>query len=509
MAEDISPHPSDTPPSSDIPSGPAAETVHSTEDDSRLEGEVAPHSPSGDTSGDPPTRSTGPSDSRHRQGKAPPIQFLSAEDPAVLLDDWLPSLERASSWNGWSEKDKLMQLPGYLRGQALQEWRLLHRSEQQSHPRAVSALRARLDPGSKTMAAQDFSHSVQRSGEPVTDFIRRLEKTYQIAYGKDNMNVETRDALLYGQLYEGLRYDIMLSPAVSGSQGYKELCTAAKGEERRLTALKQRQQYFRTPNTSTPPLPRTVRPSDSQPKRQAGPTLPTGQATISDLRRCYNCGKTGHFSLKCPQPKRESKGRQVSFARTKQVRSRSCARINSESAKVFTPEKLLFSSSEEEDEATQVNSVRIADKGSVTKCVKVHVQGVPAYGLIDSGADITIIGGALFKKVATVARLKRRNLLKPDKVPRTYDQQPFTLDGRMDLDLAFGEKQMVTPVYIKMDAHDQLLLSEGVCRQLGIIQYRPDVESARRRQHPPLVVLPTRWSHQQVLLEKPRCPLFE
>ena len=49
----------------------------------------------------------------------------------------------------------------------------------------------------------------------------------------------------------------------------------------------------------------------------------------------------------------------------------------------------------------------------------------------------------------------------------------------MDLDVSFGSTQMTTPVYIKMDAHDQLLLSEGVCRQLGILQYHPDVETWR------------------------------
>ena len=34
---------------------------------------------------------------------------------------------------------------------------------------------------------------------------------------------------------------------------------------------------------------------------------------------------------------------------------------------------------------------------------------------------------------------------------------------------------MKTAVYIKMDAKEPLLLSEGVCRQLGIIQYHPSV----------------------------------
>lgn len=38
---------------------------------------------------------------------------------------------------------------------------------------------------------------------------------------------------------------------------------------------------------------------------------------------------------------------------------------------------------------------------------------------------------------------------------------------------------MKTPVYLKNDAHDQLLLSEGVCRQLGIITYHPLAEPWR------------------------------
>ena len=41
---------------------------------------------------------------------------------------------------------------------------------------------------------------------------------------------------------------------------------------------------------------------------------------------------------------------------------------------------------------------------------------------------------------------------------------------------AFGGKEMSTAVYIKMDATDQLLLSEGVCRQLSIIHYHPYAE---------------------------------
>ena len=38
---------------------------------------------------------------------------------------------------------------------------------------------------------------------------------------------------------------------------------------------------------------------------------------------------------------------------------------------------------------------------------------------------------------------------------------------------------MCTPVYIKMDVQNWLLLAEGVCRQLGIVNYHPEVETWR------------------------------
>ena len=34
-----------------------------------------------------------------RRGKAPPVPVFSGENLECQLDDWLPSLERASIWN--------------------------------------------------------------------------------------------------------------------------------------------------------------------------------------------------------------------------------------------------------------------------------------------------------------------------------------------------------------------------------------------------------------------------
>ena len=110
------------------------------------------------------------------------------------------------------------------------------------------------------------------------------------------------------------------------------------------------------------------------------------------------------------------------------------------------------------------------------------MQGVPAHGVIDSGADITIVGGELFRKVAAVARLKKSQLKTVDKIPHTYDRKTFKLDGRVDLDSTFGDTTMNTPVYIKMDSLEPLLLAEGVCRQLGVISYLPDVVTGNLHQ---------------------------
>jgi len=46
----------------------------------------------------------------------------------------------------------------------------------------------------------------------------------------------------------------------------------------------------------------------------------------------------------------------------------------------------------------------------------------------------------------------------------------------MELTITFGDKEMSTQVYIKLDAADQSLLSEGVCWLLDIVTYHPAVE---------------------------------
>jgi len=118
------------------------------------------------------------------------------------------------------------------------------------------------------------------------------------------------------------------------------------------------------------------------------------------------------------------------------------------------PLDFLASSLSESEEDGGIRLVRLEDKSSHPKCARVGIQGVPAYGIVDTGADITVIGGELFKKVAAVVRLRKKNFKEADKTPRNSDGQTFSLDGRMNLEITFNDTAITTPVYIKMDAHD-------------------------------------------------------
>ena len=91
------------------------------------------------------------------------------------------------------------------------------------------------------MAGQDFRRTMQKDTETVADFICRLERTFCIAFGSDKLSKETKDAMLYGQLH----LSIIRSPSVSGALAYKELCMAAKHEEKRQLELRKRQESER------------------------------------------------------------------------------------------------------------------------------------------------------------------------------------------------------------------------------------------------------------------------
>ena len=81
-----------------------------------------------------------------RRGKAPPVDTFTGEDADLRFDDWLPALQRAASWNCWSDEEQLIQLAGHFRGRAWQEWNLLDEDDKRTFDVAVTLRRKSRSP---------------------------------------------------------------------------------------------------------------------------------------------------------------------------------------------------------------------------------------------------------------------------------------------------------------------------------------------------------------------------
>ena len=64
----------------------------------------------------------------------------------------------------------------------------------------IVAIGGKLDAGCCALVAQDFRHATQGPQNTVHDYILRLERIFQRAYGRNHMTEETRKILLHGQL---------------------------------------------------------------------------------------------------------------------------------------------------------------------------------------------------------------------------------------------------------------------------------------------------------------------
>ena len=121
--------------------------------------------------------------------------------------------------------------------------------------------------------------------------------------------------------------------------------------------------------------------------------------TTVDGKKCWNCGQGGHMSFNCPKPLGESQGGSSHRSRTK------ARMVGSRPLDEVLDDPLSYLLPDSDAEASEVQQVRVKDKGSESRRAQVVIGGVPMDGIIDTAADITIMGAELFKNVAAVCRL--------------------------------------------------------------------------------------------------------
>ena len=175
------------------------------------------------------------------------------------------------------------------------------------------------------------------------------------------------------------------------------------------------------------------------------------QLEIPNKIRCYLCHKLGYVAANCKSSnkeqeaagylgqKKKTKGstiqRQVGSINFSQPPKQD--EIRSVQSNNLDLMAMLYSF----DSDGSVSAVRVGDQGSKPQYVNVTIHGVPTLGIMDTGADITIMGGKLFKKISNFVRLKKNDFKKPDCIPiPTYEHKEFKLHGRMDLEIGFYDK---------------------------------------------------------------------
>ena len=69
-----------------------------------------------------------------------PIDPFDEESLEVRFEHWLPMVQYATTWNGWSEQETLLQPEGHLHKHTYQEWNLLNDRDKQTltgHSKAI------------------------------------------------------------------------------------------------------------------------------------------------------------------------------------------------------------------------------------------------------------------------------------------------------------------------------------------------------------------------------------
>ena len=129
------------------------------------------------------------------------------------FDEFFEHFELLARANDWPDAEKLVKLPWFLRGNALDVYRELPVDVKQNYGTLRRELAKKLQPPQMgRFYARELHQRKQQPGELVVDYARALQRLGRAAY--PNMAADARDSMLVGVFVSGLQQPIQQLVAI-------------------------------------------------------------------------------------------------------------------------------------------------------------------------------------------------------------------------------------------------------------------------------------------------------
>ena len=398
------------------------------------------HTPNESGSGDSPAAPT------NRVTRLATINPFSGEEGEDFggFPRWLRKLERMSELHSWSDREKLIQFELLLSGRAERIYELLPGSCKSTFQDATTALQRRLEPvGRDALRSAQLIRRRQRSGESVDIYAQDFERLFEQSYGRrTGMDEESRNMLKRDLFVQGLllKWQEKVLPSAETFADALHQARASEEQTRQLANL-------HGAGGSRPRGKETDKETENNTTRTSTKEKDSSQRVL----RCHKCRSTRHLLRDCPMRKQpeETPGRITSKGTTgvsSNVVTNQSSKLDEEEQCKQLHQQWAEAEYQRIQKSLQVDTVT-GSVGPLYYC-QLLVAGQPVRALVDSGSSATIMSLELFQEIARKAGLSSDVLHKPDVVLRDYNQHPLRVGAVAHLEIEYGDKKTVAPVYI-------------------------------------------------------------